>query len=609
MPLKPGDAAGPYQVLHKLGQGGMGAVYPARDTRLNRDVAIKVLPELFALDADRLARFTRKAQTLAALNHPNIAQIYGLEVHVGSGGGPSALVMELIEGDDLSLVISRGAMPIADVLPIARQIAEALEAAHEQGIVHRDLKPANVKLRADGTVKVLDFGLAKAMAPEGSSASNHAMVSPTLTARATQLGTIIGTAAYMAPEQAKGKAVDRRADIWAFGAVVYEMLTGRRAFDGDDISTTLASVLMREPEWTALPNNTPPAIRGLVERCLVKDPRQRLRDMGDARLQIDETLSGRHTSAPSAVVMDVRGGRGGTRPHWQLASALAVTAAAAAGAAWFTKPSTPVASLRLSIAMPPGEQVTTSPAISADGHLIAYAAGRTAASSQLYLRAVDDFSARAVQGSAGALYPFFSPDGRTFAFFAGGKLRRASIAGGAPVDLASAPVAWGGTWDADGRIVYALGLNSGLWRVPADGGIVEQITKPDGAGAGYAHVFPHRLRGTRDLLFAFWGQKFYTGRLSATDNTWRPITPESVTQSGAHIFAESGHLLTFDGTGGVVATRWDPSTTGPAGAGTPVLKDVNWATGSERAWLDVSGAGTAVYAPGNPSNRRVVWVD
>ncbi|CAN5829872.1 hypothetical protein BH18ACI5_BH18ACI5_19420 [soil metagenome] len=371
---------------------------------------------------------------------------------------------------------------------------------------------------------MLDFGLAKALAPEGSAASNGAMLSPTLTARPTQLGTIIGTAAYMAPEQAKGKAVDRRADIWAFGAVVYEMLTGRRAFDGDDISTTLASVLMREPEWTALPSNTPPAIRALVERCLVKDPRQRLRDMGDARLQIDDTIAGRQTSASSAVVMDARGARGRRRPGWQFASAVAVTAAAAALAAWFAKPSAPAPNLRLSIAMPPGEQVTSSPAITPDGRLIAYAAGRTAASSQLYLRAIDDFAAHPVQGSAGALYPFFSPDTRTIAFFAGGRLRRASVSGGAPVDLASAPLGWGGTWDADGRIVYAPGLNSGLWRVPVEGGVPQQLTKPDGAGAGYAHVFcpATPTRSTRRCCHATAGVSSSAARWLAGSSTSRP---------------------------------------------------------------------------------------
>jgi hypothetical protein len=256
----------------------MGEVYRARDTQLNRDVAIKVLPELFALDHERLARFTREAQTLAALNHPNIAQIYGLE-----GQGPStgseqapgsvrALVMELVEGEDLSTLIERGPLPLPEALPIARQIADALEAAHELGIVHRDLKPANIKVRGDGTVKVLDFGLAKAMDPAGTSSAD-AMKSPTLTARATQMGMIIGTAAYMAPEQAKGKAVDKRADIWAFGIVLYEMLTGRRAFEGDDISTTIAAVLMRDPEWAALPDATPPALRSLIRRCAERDPK------------------------------------------------------------------------------------------------------------------------------------------------------------------------------------------------------------------------------------------------------------------------------------------------------------------------------------------------
>jgi eukaryotic-like serine/threonine-protein kinase len=294
MALTSGTRIGSYEIVAAIGAGGMGEVYRAHDTRLNRDVAIKILPDLFASDLDRLGRFTREAQTLAALNHPNIAHIHGLEDLPGSHG--RALVLELVEGDELSTIIARGPIPLVDALPVARQIADALEAAHGQGIIHRDLKPANIKVRHDGTVKVLDFGLAKAMDSTGMSGANAAN-SPTLTVPATQLGMIIGTAAYMAPEQARGKAVDKRADIWAFGVVLYEMLTGRRAFDGDEISDVLAAVLRQDIDWTALPAETPESIRRLLRRCLVKDRRPRLADMSAVRIEIDEaprgnTLSG-----------------------------------------------------------------------------------------------------------------------------------------------------------------------------------------------------------------------------------------------------------------------------------------------------------------------------
>jgi eukaryotic-like serine/threonine-protein kinase len=280
MSLSVGSRLGPYEIVSSLGVGGMGEVYRARDTKLNRSVAVKVLPDLFATDPDRLERFSREAQVLASLNHPNIAAIYGIE--------QSALVMELVEGEDLSAVISRGPIATADVLPIARQIADALEAAHEQGVIHRDLKPANIKVRPDGTVKVLDFGLAKALGLEGPGATAGAMNSPTLTARATQIGMVLGTAAYMSPEQARGRTVDRRADIWAFGAVLYEMLTGRRAFEGDDISITMANVLKEDPKWHALPSDLSPPLTRLLRRCLEKDPKRRLSSIGDARLEIDE---------------------------------------------------------------------------------------------------------------------------------------------------------------------------------------------------------------------------------------------------------------------------------------------------------------------------------
>ena len=286
MALTPGTRLGVYDITAAIGEGGMGQVYRATDAKLKRQVAIKVLPPSLAADADRLARFQREAEVLACLNHPNIAAIYDLE----ESGGTTALVMELVEGDDLSQRIARGAMPLDEALPIAKQIAEALEAAHEQGIIHRDLKPANIKVRGDGAVKVLDFGLAKAMDPAGASGANAAN-SPTLTAHATALGMILGTAAYMAPEQAKGKAVDKRADIWAFGVVLYEMLAGRAAFAGDTITDIIAAVVTREPEWTALPAATPASIRRLLARCLEKDPKRRVRDIGDVRFEIDETIA------------------------------------------------------------------------------------------------------------------------------------------------------------------------------------------------------------------------------------------------------------------------------------------------------------------------------
>ncbi len=587
----------------------MGEVYRARDTRLNRQVAIKVLPAAFANDPERLARFTREAQTLAALNHPNIAHIHGLEEF----GGVSALVMELVDGDDLSVLIARGPMPMSEALPIARQISEALEAAHEQGFIHRDLKPANVKIRPDGTVKLLDFGLAKALVSDtsgqisGTIANSPTMASPAM----TEMGVILGTAAYMAPEQARGKGIDKRVDIWAFGVVFHEMLTGTRMFDGESVAETLGMIFSREPDLAVLPADTPPGIRRLISRCLVKDPKQRLRDAGDARLLIDDALAGRGDPVTplSTAVPAVASPIGRTWMAIAIA-ALALGSALGAAAVWFGRPAPSAAPLKLSVALAPGDQVTTVPAISTDGHLVAYAAGRTTGSAQLYLRALDDFTAHVVAGSNGAQYPFFSPDGKSIAFFAGGKLRRASVAGGGALDLASSPTPWGGTWDWQGRIVYTSGLGSGLWRIPAEGGTPEQLTKPDGAAAGYAHVFPQRLPGTDDMLFTFWGQTFYTALFSARTGTWRPVTtPTHATATGSGIYAAGGYLLTSDLVSGVLAARWGLPAAAQVSPETAVLEKVYWGPSTERAWLNVSDNGTAVYVPGNALDRHLVWID
>src|SRR5688572_11395390 len=407
----PGTSIGPYQILAELGRGGMGEVYRARDTALDREVALKVLPESFASDPDRLMRFTREAKTLASLNHPNIAAIYGVEAR--------ALVMELVDGEDLSQRISQGPLPIADALPIARQIAGALEAAHEAGIIHRDLKPANIKVREDGTVKVLDFGLAKAMDPSdgrslssaGPGAANQPspLESPTMTSpAATALGMILGTAAYMSPEQAKGKPVDRRTDVWAFGVVLYEMLTGQRLFGGEDVGDTLAAVLTREPELALLPAGTPIQIRQLLARCLTKDKRQRLDSMAAARLDIEEALRSPQARALPASASKARA--------WTVAAGLTV---AAFILGWFASTysagAAPSGSARSSIVAeipaPPGVVTAFHDgfALSPDAGTLAFVARNASGVQQLWTRRLDTGTARPLPGTEGAIYPFWSP--------------------------------------------------------------------------------------------------------------------------------------------------------------------------------------------------------
>ena len=441
--LTPGTRLGVYEIGVQIGEGGMGEVYRARDTKLERDVAIKILPEAFAHDADRLARLQREAKTLASLNHPNIAAIYGLE----GSGGMTALVMELVGGEDLSQHIARGPVPIAEALPIARQIAEALEAAHEQGIMHRDLKPANIRVRDDGTVKVLDFGLARALDPPTGPSPSGSM-SPTITNHAmTQAGMILGTAAYMAPEQARGKPVDKRADIWAFGCVLYEMVTGARPFRGDNVTDTIASVVKDQPNFSRVPA----PVERLIRRCLEKDPKRRLRDVGDAWDLLEESST--HAAArPAATV-----------PRLLWIGTVALAAATGASTVWLLKSEATVSPAvnRFAHALGEHQNLGTRLAISRDGRRIAYAAN-----GQIYLRVLDDLVARPVPGTAiGAAptSPFFSPDGESIAFFAQGRLMKVPAAGGTPVALGNASANGGGSWGADGTIVFVQ--SGSIWRI------------------------------------------------------------------------------------------------------------------------------------------------
>ncbi len=474
MTIAPGSRLGSYEITAKLGEGGMGEVYRATDTKLKRDVAIKVLPAAFVEDRERLARFEREAQLLAQLHHPNIASIFGME----DSDGTKALVMELVEGPTLAERLEQGSLPFGESLLLARQIAEALEEAHEKGIIHRDLKPQNIKASIEGKVKVLDFGLAKAMDPtgvaSGAGSASQLAASPTLTLGATQMGMILGTAAYMAPEQAKGFAVDKRADIWAFGVVLFEMLSGKRLFEAPTVPETLAQVLTRTPDLDELPASTPAAIRLLLRRCLERNPKNRLHDIADARLVLEDAIAGRGADEDRATVGPAPEP---AAPLWRRAAPWALAGVAAIYGAWATwsGPRHPSEPAKRSVSFTvPWRSTEGKPAqlrsvtMSRDGRRLLI---WDSLAEGVLVRDLDHFSARSIPVSGGADSPFFSPDGEWIAFLAGGELKKLALAGGNPVRLCASPSdSPGGAWGADGYIYFTPTWFDGLWRVPEQGG-------------------------------------------------------------------------------------------------------------------------------------------
>ena len=616
MNVAPGTRFGAYEIVSALGAGGMGEVYRARDAKLNRDVAIKILPDVFAHDSERVARFTREAQTLASLNHPNIAQIYGV-LEEDQPAHVHALVMELVEGDDLSVLIARGPMPLPEALPIAKQIAEALEAAHEQGIVHRDLKPANVKVRADGTVKVLDFGLAKALDPGSKDPGLHQDVanSPTLTARATQMGMILGTAAYMAPEQARGKSVDRRADIWAFGVVLFEMLTGRRAFPGDDVSEVLASVLKSDPDWTAVPGATPPSVRRLLRRCLEKDPRKRLSSIGDARLELEETES---AGAASAGVASVRDRRDRRRElvAW-IATVLSLLAACAAVLWRPAAPTPPPRVVRATLPLPAGVSIELDgersgmPALSPDGRHVAFGAREGAGPMRVWVLDLASGVATPLAGTEGGHRPFWSPDGKSIGFFTWGALSTIPFEGGAVRRLAVARDARGGTWSPNGTILFAPYTRGSLWTVSEHGGTAVEVTTT-GKEAFGTHRFPQFLPDGEHFIYldrpAPYGPRtgssaVLVGRLGTTEPVARLV--ELATNA---VYAD-GHLL-YVRDGALVAQQFDPARRETRGEPTAVVGDVLYNRRFSYGVFSAGGSGVLAFLTGRQRDlSQLVWRD
>jgi hypothetical protein len=624
--LTPGTRLGVYEVTAQIGEGGMGQVYRATDTKLKRQVAIKILPPSLAADHDRLARFQREAEVLASLNHPHIAGIYGLE----ESEGVFALVMEFVEGEDLSQLISRGAIPIDESLPIAKQIADALEAAHEQGIIHRDLKPANIKVRADGTVKVLDFGLAKAFEPAAAMSANATM-SPTITTPAmTQAGVILGTAAYMSPEQARGRAVDKRTDVWAFGCVLFEMLSGARAVAGEDVVETIGAVVHKEPDWTRLPATTPATVRTVLQRCLQKDPKQRIRDMGDVRL----ALTGAFDQPPHTTASATQPA---AAPRYRMIAA--ATAAVGAGAlvaaitTWaLTRPaSQKLQPVRFAIVPPAPLQLFQAPidhqlVISPDGTLLAYVAtpgpgSAGAFGGQLVVRPIDQVEAEPLRGIAPASSPFFSPDGKWIGYFDGNiDLKKVSVTGGAPVSLClTGRPNRGGSWAGD-TIVFATDqMTTGLLSVSAGGGEPTVITKPD-AAQGEAHSFPSHLPGGNAVLYTVTADRRpENARVEVLD--LRTGQSKTLVRGGAQaeyveLSADTRRrgFLVYAVAGALRAVQFDPIKLEVHGESVPVLPQVmTFPTGA--AQYTVSRTGALAYIRGVASAgvetvpRTLVWVD
>jgi serine/threonine-protein kinase len=587
MPLATGEKIGAYEILALIGAGGMGEVYRARDTKLKRDVALKVLPDAFARDPGRMARFQREAEVLASLNHPNIAPIYGVEKR--------ALVMELVEGES-----PQGPLPFEDACKISMQIADALEYAHDRGVIHRDLKPANVKVTPDGVVKLLDFGLAKAFSETPDAASLDPENSPTFTLGATVAGTVMGTAAYMSPEQAKGKRVDERADIWSWGVVLYELLTGERLFKGDEAADTLAQVLTKEPDW----NRTPVQVQRLLQRCLEKDPKKRLRDIGDARLLLKDAQE--MTTSPPVQVS--------RRPVvlWSLLGVLVLIAAAlGAGlwAPWRTRPmDRPL--MWLSVDLGPDARASRdfTAAISPDGTRLVFPIG-DAGASRLAVRSLGQPNATPLAGTEDAVNPFFSPNGEWVAFGASGKLKKISIHGGPPMTLCDGGAFHGGAWGEDGFIVASFGNSAGLSRVPESGGSPQPLTKLE--SGELTHRWPQILPGRKAVLFS----------ASSHYSTWEEAHVEvlslktgqrkTVVHGGFYgRYLPSGHLV-YLRRGTLYGMAFDIDRLEPTGPPANLLEGIA-ASIYGGGQFDFSRNGTLVYLAGNPSieaKRKLVWID
>jgi len=590
-----------YKVLEKIGQGGMGEVYRAEDTNLSREVAIKVLPEQFTQDPQRLARFEREAKLLAQLNHPNIAAIYGFE----KADGVHFLALELVPGETLQERIAKGPLPVEEALEVCRQIAEGVEAAHEKGVIHRDLKPANVKVTPEGKVKILDFGLAKAF--EAETPVTDISQSPTLTEEMTRAGVILGTAAYMSPEQAKGKPVDKRADVFAFGAVLYELLTGKRAFEGETITETIAKVLESEPDWELLPENTPWTIRNLLRRCLAKDAHDRFQHIGDVRIEVKLALSEPATASPIGV-------RSGTQSAgWQRAipwNIVGVIALVAIVTVWILMRPTPQPVTKLVITPPATAPMNDSGgidvAISPDGRNVVYPAVNEG-TVQLYLHPLDQFTPTPISGTEGATSPFFSPDGKSVAFFSSDELRKVSLQGGPPVTIAKTPFLGIGSWSSEDIIVFgSRGAGFGLYRVPAGGGEPESLAVPDFDKGESGYRFPEILPSGEAVLFTILGRDGWQIAVLSLESGDQKILLEGGRQAR---YANTGHLVyEVAGSGALMAVPFDPERLEVTGDPAPLLQGVRY-NPSLAVDYAFSSSGTLVYVPLQTNGQSLVWVD
>ncbi|MCL1592985.1 MAG: serine/threonine-protein kinase [Actinomycetia bacterium] len=606
-----GKSLAHYEITELLGKGGMGEVYRARDTKLGRDVALKILPRELSGDPERIARFQREARSLATLQHQNIASIYDFE----DAAEARFLVMELVEGEDLESRLEReGAVPVDEALKIAIQIASGLEAAHEQGIIHRDLKPANVKVGVDGTTKVLDFGLARAFAdPESESDPS---LSPTITAAMTQAGMILGTAAYMSPEQARGKRLDKRTDIWSFGIILYEMLTGTRLYEGETITDILTGILHLTPDLAKLPPSTPSGVRRLLARCLDKDPAHRLRDIGEVRI----ALSPDSLAEPELDLAETVAGREPSRRArlpW-IVAALATVGAAVLG--WIAIEATsrpPAGEIRAAVLPPEGGRFfgygsnAGSLTLSPDGTKMTFTVPSEDSAPQLYLRSLESEKAQLLAGTEGATFPFWSPDGRQLAFFVGGKLKKLSLDGGAPITICDAPDGRGGSWNQYGQILLAPGTESPIHLVPAAGGTPSPITKLDPARANETtHRYPVFLPDGKSYLFlrashsaasSDPGNSIWVGYLDSAETYEIMHSPSNAAYARGHLFwVNDGFLM---------ARPFDPASRKLTGDAFPVGEDILLVPTYWRGAFGVSNAGILAFQHGFALRKILTWFD